>query len=522
MKKRKLLKIAASVFTSVALAAAASISSFAVDETYTLTINGTKTGHTYAAYQIFSGDLDGSTLSNIEWGSGVNSSAIVSALKNDSTIGSSFTEDSYTAAEVAEVLENFSTAQLDAFAQVVGKNLSETATTQQSSADTTTITGLAAGYYLIKDNAAVSGTDASTKFIIKIVKNTTATPKSSVPTVEKKVQDNDDSVTDKWQDVADYSIGDKVPFQLTGTMPSTIGDYDTYKYVFHDTLSDGLTYNSDSIKITIDDTEIANPSNYVNVTGQSLTISFDDIKELATVTANTKVVVTYTATLNTNAVIGLSGNPNEVYLEFSNNPNQGGSGETGTTTKDQVVVFTYELDVTKVDGENNNTKLAGAVFKLKNSNDKWLTVDENGKVSGWVDSEDNASPLETPESGKISIIGLDEGTYSLKETQAPSGYNLLANPIKLVINATDLHDVDYTGSNASAELTAITLSVNDGEAGEGSVDTGIVSTDVENNSGSTLPETGGIGRTIFFVGGGILVLCAAVLLIVKLRKKDEA
>ena len=329
------------------------------------------------------------------------------------------------------------------------------------------------------------------------------------------MQDDDDNVADQWQDVADYDIGDSVPFKLTGTLPSTLADYDTYKYVFHDTLSAGLTYNSD-VKVTLDGQDVT-ASFTVTSSGNSLTISSNDVKALGA-TAASEIVVTYTATLNENAVVGLSGNPNEVYLEFSNNPNDGGSGETGSTPTDQVVVFTYELDVLKVDGEAPTTVLKDAEFKLSKDG-KWLVVEEvEGKglvVSEWVADEAAASTLVTGEDGKIAIVGLDEGTYSLKETKAPTGYNLLSAPISLVIEASDVHTTPYTGSNASDELTAITLN---GVSGD--TTSGAVSTTVENNKGSVLPETGGIGTTIFYVCGGIIVAAAAVLLIVKLRKRE--
>lgn len=510
MKKAKILKVVSSIFVSVALAATTAISSFAYD----LTIEGTKTGHTYGAYQIFSGDLDGDTLSNIEWGTGVNGSAALTALKADTTIGSLFT-NADSAAKVAKAIEKATAEQMDIFAQVIGKKLATASKTQVSADPNTVINGLDAGYYLIKDTEAVSGQDAATKFIIKVVKDTTAKPKTGTPTVEKKLQDNDDGVADAWQDVADYDIGESVPFKLTGTMPSNISDYKTYKYIFHDTLSAGLTFNNDVV-VKVDGAAIDASKYTVSANGSTIDISFTDVKSLGVnITASSKITVEYSAKVNENAVVGLPGNPNEVYLEFSNNPNQGGEGETGTTPKDQVVVFTYELDVLKVDGEDTSVTLKDAEFKLSH-NGKWLVV-ENGKVKEWVDNEADASTLKTGEDGKIAIIGLDEGTYSLKETKAPSGYNLLATPIELVITADDVHDVEYTGSNASDELEAVKLN---GVAGD--VTEGIVESQVENNKGSQLPETGGIGTTIFYVGGGIIVAAAALLLIVKIRKKNEA
>lgn len=520
-KARKLLSVAVAALVAASLAATSAFSSFAADTSgaYSITVNGTDatpvTGHTYNAYQIFKADLSDGILSNIEWGDGVNGTALLTALQAKDAFASCTS-----AADVAKVLEGKDASFVDDFAKIVGNNLAATATGTASAAEGATsvvISGLNAGYYLVKDAAAVTGDDAATKFIIKVVENASATPKSSKPTVEKKVQDNED--TTEWNDVADYGIGDSVPFQLTGTLPSTLADYDTYKYIFHDTLSDGLTYNGDA-KVTLDGNDVTS-SFTITSSGNSLTISCDDVKALGA-TAASSIVVNYTATLDSDAKIGLNGNPNEVYLEYSNNPNQGGEGETGSTPTDQVLVFTYELDTTKVDGENTATKLEGAEFKLQNAEGKWVIVDDaTSKVTGWADTEAGGSTLKSDAAGLFKVIGLDEGTYSLKETKAPDGYNLLANPITVVITATDDHAATYDGSNASTMLTKIDVTA-DGTLGTGDVSTGAAAITVANNKGSSLPSTGGMGTTIFFVGGGIVVAGAAIILIVKLRKKTEA
>lgn len=523
-KTKRLLSLAIATLTAVGLSAVTAISSFAAD-TYSVTVNDTKAGHTYEAYQIFTGKLNEAetTLSDIEWGTGVDGAALLTELKTITAYA-----DCESAADVAEALDNASTSVVDEFAAVVAKHLATASKSVASSDGKTVIDGLSVGYYLIKDAAAVSGTDAATKFIVELVKDVEVTPKSSVPDVVKKVQDNDDGVADKWQDVADYSIGDKVPFQITGTMPSTIADYSEYIYIFHDTLSKGLTFNNDVV-VKIGDVVIT-PTAVTNTTtadkNTEITISFDDILAAAkaanvTVDANTKVVVTYTATVNSDAIVGLDGNPNEVYLEFSNNPNADGKGETGETPKDQVVVFTYKLEVTKVDGQNATKKLQGAQFTLKNADGKFAKIDANNKLVGWVDEAD-ASTLTSDENGFFTVIGLDEGTYTLTEIVAPDGYNLLANPITLVITANDIHDVDYTGANAADLLTAITLKVDSAAEVSGDAAQGLVSTNVENNSGSVLPSTGGIGTTLFFVGGGIIVAAAVIILIARKRMKNAA
>ena len=237
----------ASLLLAVVMVFALATTAFAEETTYSITINNSTEGHTYEAYQIFTGDLatneaGAKVLSNIVWGSGV-SEAGQTALGD--------------AAAKAETLKTEADAK--AFAKEVAPYL----TTAAGSANTVTdgkyvISGLAAGYYLVKDqDGSLTGdNDSYTEYIVKVVSNTTATPKSDVPTVEKKVKDTNDSTgeTSGWQDSADYDIDDSVPFQLKATLADNVSAYTTYKVVFHDTLSKGLTYNNDA-KVYIDGTE---------------------------------------------------------------------------------------------------------------------------------------------------------------------------------------------------------------------------------------------------------------------------
>ena len=262
MKKAKILSVALATLVAASLAATTAFSSYAANEDpgYTITIKDSVAGYTYEAYQVFKGDLSGNILSNIEWGDGVNGSAIVSALAADETIGAGFSEG-MTAAEVAKVVATYEdgSAQAKAFAKVVGANLSET--TSGTVADGK-ISGLPAGYYLVQ-NDAVPADGSYTNFILKVVKDEEATPKRSVPTLEKKVLE--ESYTGNagygtgYNDVADYDIGDDVPFELIGSLPENFGSYDTYSYMFTDTLSDGLTLNAGTVKVYLDtDKDISN------------------------------------------------------------------------------------------------------------------------------------------------------------------------------------------------------------------------------------------------------------------------
>jgi len=251
--------------------------------------------------------------------------------------------------------------------------------------------------------------------------------------------------------------------------------------------------------------------------------------------ANTIVTVDYTAVLNENAVIGLDGNPNQVDLTYSNNPNKSGNGRndnTGKTPPEYVVAFTYELDVTKYLGDDgtkaNDTDGTKAGFKLQAKTgdhiDLWAQVDADGKITGWG-AETVATEVTTDSKGTFKFVGLDDGTYTLKETTTPSGYNTMADKT-LVISATTNQCQDYMENTAhdtaSEVLTALTLKVGDANAVDGDVSKGSVSTSIINEKGSSLPSTGGIGTTLFYVGGGVLVAGAGVLLITKKRAKKDA
>ena len=501
----KLLALVLAMVMVLGLAASAFAEEGTTPTTYSITINNSVAGHTYEAYQIFTGDLSGTTLSNIVWGSGI--SADGQAALGD-------------AAAKAETLKTEANAK--AFAKEVAQYLATVA----GSANTVTdgkyvISGLVAGYYLVKDqDGSLTGdNDSYTEYIVKVVSNTTATPKSSVPTVQKKVKDINNSTDDAmtgWQDSADHDIGDSVPFQLKATLANNVSSYTTYKVVFHDTQSKGLTYNNDA-KVYIDGEEKATGFNVtatVNENGTTtLTVSCDDVKALGA--GNSSVItVEYTATLNENAVLGSAGNPNKVYLEYSNNPNKSESGnnETGNTPEDVVIVFTYKTIISKitknpnydpqVEGSKEYIPLAGAEFTLEKYNketNEWKAI----------------TVVKNDEGTTFTFTGLDDGNYRLTETKTPAGYNSI-DPIEFTVTAE--HDIE---SNNPA-LTSLTGNVTSGEITfNPSIPEGSLSTNVVNNAGSTLPETGGIGTTIFYVLGGMLVVCAVVLMVSKKRMSAE-
>lgn len=537
----------------------------AAPATYTITIENNKPGHTYEAYQVFAGDLAGSVLSNIEWGTGVNGAGLLAALKSDSAYGSYFTNCT-TAAQVAEVLTkkfDSDSDELNAFAALVNAHLADTPTGTSGaiSEEKYTISGLPAGYYLLKDkdNSLDDSNSAYTMYMLQLVGNLTTTPKASAPTVEKKVLENskypaDEGYGQGYNDVADWNIGDAVPFKLIGALPAMSG-YDTYKYVFHDTLSAGLTLNADSVEVYVTETKDADlesatkltaTTDYTLITsntgdGCSFEVVFNNLTEVTIPEGSEYIIVAYTATLNESAVIGLDGNPNAVYLEFSNNPYD--EEETNETPKDTVIVFTYELDTTKVDGGSedpeNPTKLPGAQFVLLNSDgNRVAKIDAANKFDGWVElpagtgtdsaityedwtafDEENNVILTSDENGLFQVIGLDDGTYKLREIQAPDGFNLLPNDVEVVITANTNNGQDWSGTAADA-LTDLNVTA-DGEPGNGQADTGIAAITIANNKGATLPETGGMGTTVFYVLGGILAVGAGVLLVARRRMRGE-
>lgn len=526
-KMKKFASIAAATILAVTmLTATASFSASAAD----ITISGSDTvvveGHQYYAHQIFKGTLSGNILTDIEWGAGIfDGDGLLTALKKETAFASCTS-----AADVAAVLENeqYDSAIAQKFADVLTSfNYLTNAqgTTGVISGDSGTITDLDNGYYLITDGN-VPDDDAYSRNILKVVgENITVTPKSAVPTVEKKVNEDDNNIG--YNDVADYCIGEDVPFMLTGTMPSNLADYTTYAYQFYDTLSAGLTYNDDAeVYLVNGETRNDVTSSFHMRRGNAIgdrVFTCDDLiaamKDAGfTLDKDSKIVVEYTAKLDSDAVIGLDGNPNEVTLTYSNNPNQGGEGDYGTTPKDTVIVFTYKFDGTKVDGADNNTTLEGAEFKIKNAEGKYAIVDADGKLTGWADTEAGGSTITSAADGTFGVIGLDDGDYTLVETKAPDGYNTMKD-LDFTINATTVNGDNFDGT-ANAALTAIEITA-DGTTTQGNVADGSVALTVENNKGSELPETGGIGTKIFYAAGGTVAVAAGVLLITKKRMKKE-
>ncbi len=572
---KKLAGIAAIVTLASCMFVPMGMTTFAADDAGSITITTTETGHTYEAWQIFDGDYDEATgiLSNITWGKGVaylsHEDAIVAELQAIAINMDTPFKDCTTAADFAKVLSEFDNS-FDAeltkkFAAVIGKYLAGSTTQLTVAPGGYKVENVEYGYWLVMDTDA--GVPAMTRYILRVVGDAEANPKSSYPEVIKKVKENstntvnpngeefagDDNyqVGNQYNDVADYDIGDIIPFQLYGTLPSNLDDYSAYYYKFTDTLGKEFDDFND-IEVFIDGTQVGykygNGNNNLKIStvddeegNHILTVTFEDIKQAVdmndktiAVTKDSIVTVTYTASLTQFAVIGLNGQTNEVKLTYSNNPNDEYAPDTTDenddtpdsthdTPVDKVIVFTYELDVNKVNGATQE-KLEGAEFILYclNGDTKYYaTVSDKGYFEGWVSDETDATTLTSNEDGLFKVIGIDEGTYYLQETKAPAGYNLAANPFEVKLDATTVNDQVWDDFDPTKALTAISVSVGDGTPKEGDVNTGAASITIQNSMGSSLPSTGGIGTTLFYVIGGTMAAGAGVYLISKKRMNNK-
>lgn len=573
----KTVKRALALVLALTLLLAMSATVFAADDTYTITISGDNVvaGHIYEAYQIFKGDLaekDSKTiLSNIEWGSGVNGDALLTALKADATLGNDF-KDCTTAAQVADVLATYGSdaGKTQQFAKLAGANLNATVagtSTWNESGKNYSISSLAPGYYLVKDkDDSAPSSDAYTRYILQVVHNVTVNAKTDVPTVDKNIKEGDTSVK-----ANDASIGDVINYEVKSAVPDMTG-YTQYFFVMNDTLSKGLTYNDDMV-IKVGNTTLTKDTGYTvtavkNANGTtSIEIVFKNFVGYKD-QVGADVIVTYSATLNQDASLDpVAGNPNKVQLTYSNNPNVDGKGDpknpdkpgegapTGKTPESETKTYVTGIKLTKVDGKNTNTMLTGAKFKIKGEGMKVVLVNKemykesaNGTYymlkdgtytttvpvtdknnAGYnADRYDDTSkkyekvnvvtkdtaPTEinatgyVDANGVLTFEGLGAGTYTITELVAPNGYNLLKESIKVNITAeAALDKCTWTVTAGSNIVTA---------------DGNLYAFQVENNAGAELPSTGGIGTTVFYVLGGLLVVSAGVLLITKRRMNKNA
>lgn len=539
MMKKAIKKLLAALL-AVAMVCAMAIPAFAENSE-----GDVDSHHTYSAFQIFKGDVEGNNIkdfkiSNVDWGSNIinNSDDFLNKLREADHIGPLFT-NAKSAQEVLAVISQWHDSDDDsiAFARFVChylySNDANPTYVVRAGSNALTIPEAKAGYYLFVDTTDFSKDDSYhsyNSFLLMVTKgnwNVPITPKAEKPTVEKKVYDNPDGTsTGGFGSSADHAINEKFQFQLTATLPDSTNRaydyYDKYSVIFHDTLSDGITYDkddeldsvviksngntyniTDSSKYTIDTTDLESQNSFVvniDVKACAKDAGFD-LNDGATIT------VTYTAHLNDKAYVNTAGgstsNINKVYLTYSNNPKDESSiGKTPESTP--VYVYTYQLNNTKRAETENGTPLPGAGFRLYS--DEACTPEQEVKlykkdnfyypIKDATDKAQDAVEMFSDEHGQFNVRGLDAGTYYLKETNPPADYSACANK-EIVISAT--HEVNHVSLSGNLSTTIINK-----KAG-----------------GITLPSTGGIGTTIFYVVGGGLMVAAIVLLVTKKRMENK-
>ena len=521
-----------------------------VDQTkgsITITDDAT-TARTYNAYQIFAGGYNNGTLSNVTWGNGI-TPAGQTALTNEvrtqvTTFNATAADDKKinlpanpTAAEVAEAIADLGLATNSAGAKALANvfkaagtlSNSKTAVPRVGVTSTYKVENIATGYYLISDETdGLTGHEAKTSFLLQVVGNATAAPKRQVPTVTKQVEDENNTDGNKpvWGNSADHAIGEEFRFKLNANVPANtnLADYATYKLVFNDSMSTGLTWNSiDSVTVTPTGADpITIPAKNGNQAGYELSsnavtdatgpltwdLTIANIRNFLTdaqFVGGFKVTVIYNAELNADAYVndadGTTTNKNDVDLSFSNNPNV--DTEMGKTPKDEVYIFTFKVDAQKVDGNDQALEGAGfTIYKGTKADTNKLSFVWNETKKAYVLSDATAAGAMTEifskDEGNFSFQGLEEGTYIIEESTTPAGYNTAADTTITISATHDKNNVDIT-------------SIEDDKT---------VSVKVINNAGSNLPSTGGMGTTVLYAAGAAIVLIAGIGLAVALRRRQ--
>lgn len=525
---KKVFAAAAAIATVFGLAATTVATANAADNA-TLTVSTTDAkfaGKTVNAYKMFSATVSG------DGGSKAVSYTLTDEwkpfFKNSTASGLTGATDENVNDKANDYVSKLKDEDLVAFA-TKASNWAQTKTnsitadaTAMVSADATngnytaTFTGLDYGYYVVAvPGATLANTSGQYATLVSVDStNVNANIKGSLPTVDKKVQVNGNGA-----DTADAKIGDTLTFTLTSTIPD-MSAYDTYTFNFKDTLSKGLTYG-DITSVTVEgvDAPLVKDTDYTVTTTPAatgntlLTVGMTDFKNKQQTNAGKKITVTYTATLNENAVVGGAGNVNSATIQYSNDPSSTGTGE---SEPDKVRVFTYGFTVDKYTGDNYNdaaTRLAGAEFTLTAKGDtsaiKFVQVNAGSATEDAVyrvakagETAGTTTTITTPANGKVVFQGLKNGEYTLTEIKAPAGYNKLASAIGVKVN----------GSNDGTDTTNATVNItynndNNDTTYDQTASNGVIP--VQNKSGAILPGTGGMG-TIAFTVIGVLVIALGV------------
>lgn len=493
---KKAMKKLMAALLAVAMVCAMAIPAWAAPATNgSITVKNTVDGKTYKIYKILDLETNGTGddassytafkyKATTEWKSFVDSSTY---LKSDA--------DGYVTWK--DTTEN--TADIEAFSKAAMKfaaNLASDATQVADNSGSVTFTGLELGYYLI-----TSDVDTSSKALCMLSTtkpSATVQEKNGAPTVTKEVE----YASDSWGQGNDGNVGDTVNFHTT----IYVTDGNPTNYVLHDKMSNGLTFKTDSIVVTKNGNLFTDYTKETPTDGCTFEIKFSE----GSLHTNDKVVVTYSATINSNAVVGTDGNDNETWLKY---------GETGETTHSNTKTYTWKFDILKFFTDSNGDKkyLADVEFVLyrkDNSANKteYAKFDPNNKLTGWTENESEAGKLTTNATSNVTVKGLDKGTYFLKETATPGGFNGLTTDVEVWITSSCN---TLTGATYTVQYKMVN------EEGFTDTDDEEKVVPIENKRGTTLPGTGGIGTTIFYVVGGGLMVAAAILLITKKRMENH-
>lgn len=525
-KTKRIFAILMTMALAMSMLIASSVASFAAGEV-TISVKSGDT-HKYEVYQIFTGTVDGTTLSNVKWGQ-----------NGTGTVGASVPK---TTLDAIEALTGDDATKAAALSSYV--DLDSTPIVAELSA--TSPAQVAPGYYLVKDKTGVTLEDGDeyTLYMVKVAGTVEIERKAGTTESDKKLDDKNDSdpsdsaTNAQLTTSSDYDIGDEVPYHVTATISDKVGYYKKYHITLSDVLESGkfdaITLDKSTIKL--DGASIANTDDYTVTTtwssepskdGFEVTYLFEakDGKSLESL-AGKKIAINFTAKLGTGAAIGAAGNRNTLNVSYSNNPNDEDSE--GETPEKVVITFTYKVVVDKFD-EDGQTPLEGAGFtlykvskadaeagvtgadaaaknaawaskKLTDSKGEWTTTATEGTVAG--------------KNNRFTFEGIDDGYYVLCETTTPTGYNTLDPKVFKVTAAHGGEDgltlTDLSGEKVSGEITFTK-----------NVTAGSLTTNIINEKGAQLPETGGIGTIIFYVLGTLLVVGCGIVLISKKRMESK-
>ena len=477
----KMMRKLFTVLLAVAMTLALAVTAFAAD-TGSITITNPQEGKSYTAYKIFDVTY---TADKVNYSYTINGGSdtfdIVDAYAKQDGSGLTLTKIGDNNKYNVSIADNFSAAS---FAKYLKDNVNSLSDGKNFNSDAT-ISGLDLGYYF------VAGTSGTVCELVTTNKDVKIHDKDEQPEITKTVDGKNSTTAD---------VGQELNFTITGKVPSTSG-YKTYVYKVTDEMSNGLTFNKDSVKVTIGDVDVtADVSITKNDKDFVVEIDMKNYQDKI----DAEVVITYTATVNEGA-IKTDKETNTANLEYSNDP---ATGSTTETEEIVVPVYSFNIKIDKFASGNADTKLAGAEFVLKNAEGKYYMYNTStGKVE-WVAEKAQADVATTNAQGAAHFNGLAAGTYYLEEIAAPDGYNQLTSDIEITITDKDTVTIkNGTGAPMTITPAGADLTLTAG---------------VANSTGTMLPETGGTGTIIFVALGALAVICAGVFLVTNKRMSKES